>query len=159
MISGRLKNETTQMAILVSNTLRCAIIIALLTLISGCSALGGIGSFFGKKPSIEANVNVGKNVKQDKSQIKVETGKTEQTADNISNDTSYQAKTITQITQDIPPYIIALLILGFGWLIPSPMECYRGFKFLVYDITQSFFVVPGKAIIRFFGWGAGDKDE
>ena len=126
------------------------VIICLSIALTGCSALGSVGSFFGKKPSIEANVNVGKNVKQEKAQVKVETGKTEQTADVISNDTSYQAKTITQITQSIPPYIIGLLILGFGWLIPDPWKCYQGFKFLVYDITQSFFVVPGKAIIRFF---------
>jgi len=142
-----------------NKTIRYLVLAALITALTGCSALSGMGAMFGKKPSIEVNANVGKNVKQEKSQVKIETHKTEQTAENISNDTSYQAKTITQITQDIPPYIIALLILGFGWLIPSPMECYRGFKFLVYDMTQSFFVVPGKAIIRFFGWGANEKDD
>jgi len=142
-----------------TNFKKYLVLVALITALTGCSALGGLGSLFGKKPSTEVNANVGKNVKQEKAQLKVETGKTEQTAENISNDTSYSAKTITQITQDIPPYIIALLILGFGWLIPSPMECYRGFKFLVYDMTQSFFVVPGKAIIRFFGWGVSKKDD
>lgn len=142
-----------------NKTLSCAIIIVILTLISGCSALGGVGAFFGKKPSIEVNANVGKNVKQEKAQLKVETGKTEQTAENISNDTSYQAKTINQITQDIPPYIIVLLILAFGWIIPDPSVCYKGFKFIVYDVTQSFFVVPGKAIINFFRVTPKDKDE
>tara|TARA_R110000803_G_scaffold5230_5_gene17344 strand:+ start:2922 stop:3371 length:450 start_codon:yes stop_codon:yes gene_type:complete len=133
------------------------ILAALITALMGCSSLGGLGAMFGKKPSIEANVNVGKNVKQDKSQIKIEAGKTDQTADSISNDTSYQAKTITQMTQNIPPYIIILLVLGFGWLIPDPLQSYKGFKFLVYDVTQSFFVVPCKAVMRFFNIGHNNK--
>lgn len=139
-----------------TNYKKYLILAAIITTLTGCSALSGLGSMFGKKPSIEVNANVGKNVKQEKAQVKIETGKTEQTAENISNDTSYQAKTINQITQDIPPYIIALLILGFGWLIPDPMQCYKGVKFLIYDITNSFFVVPGKAILRFFStWRNG----
>lgn len=113
---------------------------------AGCSSLGSLGSLFSEKPKIEANVNVGKNVKQDKSQIKIETGTTEQTADNISNDTAYTADTVNQITQDIPPYIIILLVLGFGWLIPDPLQTYRGLKFLLYDITQSFIVLPIKGV-------------
>lgn len=141
---------------MMTNYKKYLILAAIITTLTGCSALGSMGSFFGKKPSIEVNANVGKNVKQEKSQVKIETHKTEQTAENISNDTSYQAKTINQITQDIPPYIIGLLILGFGWLIPDPMQCYKGVKFLIYDITNSFFVVPGKAIIRFFStWRNG----
>lgn len=130
--------------------IRVSLLIILCVMITGCSTLGVVGSFFGKKPSIEVNANVGKNVKQDKSQIKIETGKTEQTADTISNDVSYKAKTINQITQNIPPYIIGLLILAFGWVIPDPIHCYKAIKFLIYDITNSFFVVPGKAILRFF---------
>ena len=126
------------------------ILVILCFMATGCSSLGGLGAMFGKKPSIEVNANVGKTVKQEKNQVKIESGKTEQTADQISNDTTYQAKTITQVTQDIPPYIIGLLILGFGWIIPDPSVCYKGIKFLIYDMTQSFFVVPGKAIIRFF---------
>ena len=144
---------------LMNNKLVYSLVIVVCLLTTGCSSLGGLGAFFGKKPSIEVNANVGKNVKQDKNQVKIESGKTEQTADQISNDTSYQAKNITQITQDIPPYIIILLVLGFGWLIPDPLACYKGFKFLVYDMTQSFFVVPGKAIIRFFSWGPKEKDD
>ena len=149
------QQKTTTM----TKTIKYLILATMITALTGCSALSSFGSAFTKKPSIEVNANVGKNVKQEKAQLKIETHKTEQTAENISNDTSYQAKTITQITQDIPPYIIGLLILGFGWLIPDPMQCYKGFKFLVYDITQSFFVVPGKAFIRFFGWGAKEKDD
>lgn len=138
---------------------RLLVIVCLSIALTGCSALSGIGSLLGKKPSIEVNANVGKNVKQEKAQVKVETGKTEQTADVISNDTSYTAESITQITQSIPPYIIGLLILGFGWLIPDPMHCYKAIKFLLWDITKGLVITPGKAIIRFFGWGAKDKDD
>ena len=91
------------------------VLVAIITALTGCSALGGIGSFFGKKPSIEANVNIGKNVKQEKAQVKVETGKTEQTADVISNDTSYKAKTVNQITQDMPPWMF-LIVIGLAGL-------------------------------------------
>ena len=96
------QQKTTTM----TKTIRYLILATMITALTGCSALSGMSSLFGKKPSVEVNANVGKNVKQEKSQVKIETGKTEQTADNISNDTSYQAKTITQITQDVPPYII-----------------------------------------------------
>lgn len=133
-----------------NKSIKCLLIIFTLTAFTGCSSLGGLGSLFGKKPQIEVNANVGKNVKQNKSQVQIETGKTEQTADHISNDTAYTAQTVNQLTQNIPPYIILLLVLGFGWLIPDPLTSYRGFKFLLYDITQSFFVVPGLALLKFF---------
>lgn len=115
---------------------------------AGCSSLGSLGSLFSEKPKIEANVNVGKNVKQDKSQIKIETGTTEQTADNISNDTAYTADTVNQITQDIPPYIIILLVLGFGWVIPKPLETYEATKFVLCDVVHSFIVLPIKGFFN-----------
>jgi len=122
----------------------------LMSTCSGCSTLGPLSSvLMGKKPSIEANVNIGKTVDQEKNNIKVEQGKTEQTADQISNDTSYQAKTITQITQDVPPYIIGLLILGFGWLIPEYEKCYSGVKWVLYDIVHGLIVNPIKGITNF----------
>lgn len=133
-----------------NKTIRYAMLTVIcITAFTGCSS-SIVKALAGDKPSVEANVNVGKNVKQDKAAVKIETGTTAQTADNISNDTSYKAKTINQISQDVPPYIIILLVLAFGWLIPDPLQTYKGFKFLLYDITQSFFVVPGKAVLRFF---------
>jgi len=93
-----------------TRSLKYLIIVASVTALMGCSALGGVGAFFGKKPSIEVNANIGKNVKQEKAQLKIETGKTEQTAETISNDTSYQAKTVNQITQDMPPWMFFVII-------------------------------------------------
>lgn len=99
------------------------------------------------KPQVELNANVGENVKQEKSQIKVEQGKTEQTAETISNDNAYKADTITQITEHIPSEVLFLLILFAGWVIPSPGETYRGMTSLVGGIWTALIVSP----VRGFG--------
>jgi len=120
----------------------------LLMLTPSCSSLNPL-SFLNDDPKLEVNANVGKNVEQEKSKIKVETGTSNQTADTISNDTTYQAKTVNQITQDIPPYIIGLLILGFGWIIPDPRICYNGVKWIIKDIAGALIITPIKAVADF----------
>jgi len=133
------------------NSLRLLVIIVTCSIaLAGCSSLSPFG-FLEKKPQLEVNANVGKNVTQDKATVKVETGKTEQTADSISNDTKnvYTARTVNQVTEQIPPYIIGLLILAFGWCIPDPTKCYTGVKYVIGDIANHFIVVPVRAIANF----------
>ena len=71
---------------------------------------------------VEANLNAGKNVEQNKSAANIEQGATKQTADKISNDTEYKAETIKQITNNMPAWVILLLCLLAGWVIPTPRE-------------------------------------
>ena len=119
-------------------------------MLHGCASLNPF-SFLEEKPQLEVNANVGKNVNQDKATVKVETGKTEQTADRISNDTKnvYTAGTVNQIAERIPPYIIILLVLAFGWCIPDPTVCYKGVKYVIGDIANHLIITPIRAVANF----------
>lgn len=99
------------------------------------------------KPQVELNANVGENVKQEKSQVKVEQGKTEQTADSITNDTSYTADEITQVTEHIPVWFIVLALILAGWVIPTPGQTVRGVTSLVKGLWSALIVSP----VRGFG--------
>ncbi len=101
--------------------IKIVILSATFTLLTSCAAWDAL-NVFQPKPSVELNANLGKNVKQDKSNLKVDGGgNTEQTADNITNNdkTEYKADSINQTTERIPPYIIIMLIFFAGWAIPS----------------------------------------
>lgn len=129
-------------------SLIAAITISIVLLFSGCASLNPISALAGK-PSVELNANVGENVKQEKSTLKVEQGKTEQTADTISNDTKYEAGVVNQITQNIPIEYLMIVILLAGWVIPSPSQCYTGTKWLISDLFDSLVKSPLKGIANF----------
>ena len=117
----------------------------------GC-AMNPLSALMPDKPSIELNANVGKNVKQEKAAVKIETGKTEQTAETISNDTKYEAKTISQITNQMPMWMFAVVILLAGWAIPTPRECMLGVKSLVNSsagVVGNILVTPCKGAANF----------
>lgn len=125
---------------------------ALLALtLTSCSALDAIDVLNPAKPSIEVNAQVGKTNELEKSNIKAESGKTEirQDADEISNDTSYSADTIKQITQNVPIEYLLIIVLLAGWAIPSPNESYQSGKRVVSDIWQGLVVEPIKGISGF----------
>jgi hypothetical protein len=125
-----------------------AAVLALSLVFGGCAALDPL-SILKEKPSLEVNANVGKNVKQEKSVVSVEQGATSQTADEISNDTSYTADTVNQITKNVPiEYLLIMVLLG-GWCIPSPKETYNGTKWLITDILKSTIYNPTKGIANF----------
>lgn len=115
---------------------RLAFAFVLLLTLGGCTATDVIGMFTPGKPSVEVNANVGKNVEQDKSVVKVESGNTtnKQEAESISNDTQYQAQTIQQITNQLPPWMFALVILLAGWAIPTPKECFAMLKGVICSV-------------------------
>lgn len=124
------------------------VITCMLFFMPGCSALNPL-SMFTKKPSIEVNANVGKNVKQDKSVLKVETGTTNQNADQISNDTSYKADTVNQITNNLTPLQLLIIVIMAGAALPSFKEMYQGLKVIITDTLQAFIVKPITAIADF----------
>jgi len=95
----------------------------LVTSLTGCSTLGAIGSFFGSDgPSVNANTQIGKENTQNGivgSQTKAE-GEA-QVADQANRVQGTQI-----INEDVPPWLLGILILLAGWAIPSPMEMARG---------------------------------
>lgn len=121
--------------------------ILVLTLTS-CAALDAIDILKPAKPSIGVSAQVGKTNEMEKSNIKAESGKTEirQDAEEISNDTSYSAETIKQITQNVPIEYLLIVVLLAGWAIPSPKESYQGGKRIVSDIWQGLIVDPVKGV-------------
>ncbi len=121
--------------------------IALISLVvTSCSILDPLDVIKPDKPLIEANVNIGKNVEQEKSNIKLEQGNKDikQEADVISNDHKYEAKSIKQITQNIPLEYLLVVVLLAGWAIPSPRDSYTGFKIIISDIFNAVIIVPLK---------------
>lgn len=116
---------------------KVALTFVLLFTLGGCAATDLIGMITPDKPSIEANANVGKNVEQEKSTVKMENGNTtnKQEAESISNDTKYEAQSIQQITNDVPPWMFGLIILLAGWAIPTPKECFAMLKGIVGSVS------------------------
>jgi hypothetical protein len=128
--------------------IRGLLIATVLVAVSGCASLNPL-DLLTEKPAVEVNANVGENVKQDNSTVKVEQGKTEQTADSISNDTKYEAGVVNQITQNIPMEYVILVMLLAGWSIPTPRECYDGAKWLIVDVFDTLIKKPIKGIADF----------
>ena len=113
------------------------------------------------KPSIEVSTNIGKNVESEKNNIKLETGDTvKQEAEEISNDTAYTADVVNQITNNLTPMQLILLIICAGFAIPSYKEVgkgtegvvvktYSGLKVLTTDLLNGIVVTPVKGIANF----------
>lgn len=96
-----------------------------LLLLPACSTLNPF-DVLTDKPSLDISANVGENVSQEKSNIKLETGRTEQTADEISNDTAYNADSIQNITNQMPPWMFFVMVFLAGWAIPDYKICFCG---------------------------------
>lgn len=113
--------------------MRMLIVLLAVGLLGGC-ALTDLNPF--DEPKLEVNAAVGKNVKQEKAQIKVETGKQE--AERISNDTSQTAETIRNVTQNVPTTLLIVMVglisLFAGWAIPTPGDTGRWFRSVVIDV-------------------------
>lgn len=99
------------------------------------------------KPQV--NAQVGKENNQEVSTVKVETGTTNQKAEEISNDTSYQADIVNQITNQLTWWQMLFIIVIAGAALPSFKEMYAGVKIVVGDVLHVFIVIPSKAISKF----------
>jgi hypothetical protein len=118
---------------------------------TSCAALDPLSILKPDKPSLELNANVGKNVEQEKNNIKLEQGNKEvkQEAEVISNDTSYTAEKIETINQDIPMEYMILLVFVAGWAIPDIKQTFKGLEYVIEKTLHSFLVRPFKGIADF----------
>lgn len=125
--------------------------LSLLFLIASCASLDPLDVLNPTKPSLEVNAQVGKTNEQEKSNIKVEEGKTEvkQEADSISNDKNYNADKIENIVQGMSKFELALFTLLAGIAIPSYKVLYGGIKTIISDTFNNVIVYPIKGIAGF----------
>ena len=101
------------------------LLIVFIISISGCSMLGAMLPGMGGGTNVAANTQIGKennqtgvqvgDVKENKVEAK-EIGKLSQA------ETAIDAANVT--INSLPPWVLLLIILG--WILPSPMEIYRG---------------------------------
>ena len=135
---------------------RAAIFLALSLTLSGC-VLTSLNPF-SSKPSVDISANVGKNVEQEKNNIKLEQGttNTKQEAEKISNDTSYKADVVNQIANELTWWQLVAIIVLAGVALPSwrelgvgikaiLVESYKGLRFVITDLC-SLVVVPIKGL-------------
>jgi hypothetical protein len=134
-------------------------ILLVIFLISGCASLGG-GVVDALNPlkddkGIDVTAQIGKNNDSEKSTVKVESGTTKQNADKITNDTAYNDSVVNQITNNLEPWQMAILVLCAGAALPSFREMYVGAKVVVSDVLGALVVYPVKSVANYF---KGDKD-
>ena len=126
---------------------------------SGCSSFNPLSVLSPDKPAVEVNAQVGKTNEQEQNNIKLEQGKTEQTADTISNDTSYKADVVNQIANELTWWQMLAIVILAGAALPSwremgtgfksiVVEFYRGVRFILTDIA-SLVIIPCKGLANF----------
>jgi len=113
--------------------LPCLLVLPLLT---GCSALSAFLPSFGDGPSVDANAQIGKENTQQIVGNQTDAGGEAQVADQANRVDGTQI-----INEDLPPWLIGLLILLAGWAIPTPMEMAMG-------IVNFFRILFGKEPIK-----------
>lgn len=100
--------------------------ICLLTLsLTGCSALSALVPGMGGGTNVAANTQIGKENNQTGVQVgDVKENKVEaQEIGKLSQaENAIEAANVS--IQNMPPWVVLLIILG--WILPSPMEIYRG---------------------------------
>ncbi len=138
--------------------LKVLLFTALISGSSGCASLNPL-DILNPSKGVEVSANVGKNVEQEKNNIKLEQGTTttKQEAETISNDTSYKSDVVNQITNELTWWQWLLILACVGAALPSWREMgvgvkvavsegYKGLRFIAIDICN-LLVVP----VRGFG--------
>ena len=93
------------------------ILLLLPLFLTGCSALGLMGSVI---PDGGTDVNANAQIGAENTQQVV----------GMQNSSEINAESVVQNTiQDIPPWVMILLILG--WLLPSPQEIFSGMLYAI----------------------------
>lgn len=101
--------------------MRLAASLALCVALAGCSSLP-LGLLGGGGPNVAANTQIGRENRQ--AVASFETGDTAG-RDVVSKEVEAgQVDNVNITNQDIPPWVVMLLLLG--WLAPSPSEIGRG---------------------------------
>lgn len=102
---------------------RLALTLPIVFILSGClnplSLLGGGG------PNVAANVQAGKENNQSVIDNSSDVSGENVTVDNSQVSSAGPIESVKVFNQDIPTWVIILLILG--WMLPSPSEIWRGF--------------------------------
>lgn len=102
---------------------RLALTLPIVFILSGClnpmSLLGGGG------PNVAANVQAGKENNQSVIDNSSDVSGETVTVDNSQVSSSGPIESVKVLNQDIPMWVIILLVLG--WMLPSPREIWRGF--------------------------------
>lgn len=102
---------------------RLVVTIPLIFILSGClnplSLLGGSG------PNVAANVQAGKENNQSVIDNSSDVSGENVNIDNSQVSSSGKVESVKILNQDIPMWVIVLLVLG--WMLPSPAEIWRGF--------------------------------
>ena len=102
---------------------RLALTLPIVFILSGClnpmSLLGGGG------PNVAANVQAGKENNQSVIDNSSDVSGETVTVDNSQVSSAGPIESVKVLNQDIPMWVIILLILG--WMLPSPREIWRGF--------------------------------
>ena len=109
------------------------LIAAYMSILAGCSALSALMPGMGGGTNVAANTQIGKENNQTGVQVgDVKENKVEaQEIGKLSQaETAIDAANVT--INSLPPWVLLLIILG--WILPSPMEIYRG---LINAITGS----------------------
>ena len=105
---------------------RSLLLIALsISILAGCSALSALVPGMGGGTNVAANTQIGKENNQTGVQVgDVKENKVEaQQIGKLSQaETAIDAANVT--INSLPPWVLLLIILG--WVLPSPMEIYRG---------------------------------
>ena len=86
-------------------------VLLLSVLLTGCSTLGMLNPL-GGGPTVNSNAQIGKE-------------NTQQVVASQENTEISAASVVQNEIQDIPPWVMLLLILG--WILPSPKEIWVGF--------------------------------
>ena len=107
--------------------MKAAIILVALSIsiLAGCSALSALIPGMGGGTNVAANTQIGKENNQTGVQVgDVKENKVEaQQIGKLSQaDTAIEAANVT--INSLPPWVLLLIVLG--WILPSPMEIYRG---------------------------------
>lgn len=85
-------------------------------LLQGCSALDFLPNPFSGGTDVNANAQVGAE-------------NTQQIVANQSTESINAQSVVQNQIQDIPPWVMILLILG--WLLPSPQEIFKGTLYFI----------------------------
>lgn len=103
---------------------RLALTLPLIFILSGClnplSLLGGGGG-----PNVAANVQAGKENNQSVIDNSADVSGENVSIDNSQVSASGKVESVKILNQDIPMWVIVLLVLG--WMLPSPREIWLGF--------------------------------
>lgn len=129
------------------------ILVMLLGLLTGsCASLNPLDIINPDKPSLEVNAQVGKNNEQEKSNIKVESGKKEvrQEAERISNDKIYAADKIENVIQGMSLIEFLIVLCLAGVALPNWKDLYIGVKTVIGDVWGAVVVTPAKAVYSLF---------